>query len=70
MLFTASVRLCNRLEKGIAGSALDIAALEGRLKNKGFTAKAPEAVILEAKEKLDSELATKAKLEEALARLG
>jgi len=59
-----------RLEKGIAGSAREIAALEGRLKNKGFTAKAPEAVILEAKEKLDSELATKAKLEEALARLG
>ena len=58
-----------RLEKGIAGSALEIAALEDRLKNKGFTAKAPEAVILETKEKLDSELATKAKLEEALARL-
>lgn len=58
-----------RLEKAIGKTTAEIQALEGRLKNKAFVANAPESVVMEAKEKLDAELATKAKLEEALARL-
>jgi len=59
----------SRLEKAITKAAGEIKALEGRLKNKGFTANAPGAVVLEAKERLDAELAAKEKLEAALARL-
>ena len=58
-----------RLEKAIGKTNGEIQALEGRLKNKAFVANAPEAVVMEAKEKLDQELSTKAKLEEALSRL-
>ncbi|MCH7807504.1 MAG: class I tRNA ligase family protein, partial [Proteobacteria bacterium] len=58
-----------RLEKAIATALREIKALEGRLKNKGFTAKAPETVVLETKERLDNELAAKEKLEAALKRL-
>jgi len=57
------------LKKKIEKKEKEIKALEGRLKNKGFTANAPEQVVLEAKERLDAELAAKEKLEAALARL-
>jgi valyl-tRNA synthetase len=59
-----------RLQKGIEAAAREAAALEAKLKNKGFTANAPEAVVLETKERLDAALATRKKLEDALRRLG
>ena len=47
----------------------EIAAIEGRLNNKGFVAKAPVAVIEETRQKLDDLKATADKVSEARARL-
>lgn len=65
----SSCLFSGNVNNAIDGAGKEIKALEGKLKNKGFLANAPEAVVLEAKERLDAELAAKAKLEAALARL-
>lgn len=59
-----------RLGKELDKTAKDMAAISGRLNNPGFVAKAPEEVIEEARERQAALLARRAKIEEALARLG
>ncbi len=58
-----------RLEKELEKLAKEIGAIEGRLNNQGFVAKAPEAVIIETKEKLADLKARSEKVAEAKARL-
>jgi valyl-tRNA synthetase len=59
-----------RLAKSRDKLAGEAKALEGRLANEAFVAKAPAAVIAENREQLADKLAQVARLSEALARLG
>jgi valyl-tRNA synthetase len=58
-----------RLTKAITGFDQEIARNAGKLANADFTARAPEAVVEEIREKLVAAQTAKAKLEQALARL-
>jgi valyl-tRNA synthetase len=53
---------CKRLNKELEKLSKDIARFEGKLNNDNFIAKAPEAVIAEQKEKLQTAIETKEKL--------
>ena len=65
--FTAEkARLAKELEK----IAKDMAAIDGRLNNPGFVAKAPPEVLEESRDRKSELAARKAKVYEALARLG
>ena len=55
-----------RLEREISKLSLDIEKLENRLQNRNFVDRAPENVVQETKEKLESILNRKTKLEESL----
>jgi len=59
-----------RLSKEIGKLAGDIAKITGKLGNDAFVAKAPPEVIDEQRERLAEAEAARAKLSEALARLG
>jgi valyl-tRNA synthetase len=59
-----------RLGKEIARQAGEIKTLSGKLSNQGFLAKAPAEVVAEQRARLAEAEAAKAKLDEALARLG
>jgi len=59
-----------RLAKEIAKQQGEIKKLSGKLSNEGFIAKAPPEVVEEQRERLMDAEAAKAKLEEALKRLG
>jgi valyl-tRNA synthetase len=59
-----------RLSKELEKIAKDTAQIEGRLNNPGFVAKAPEEVLVEARERKAELEARKAKVDEALGRLG
>ena len=59
-----------RLAKELDKIAKDSAAIDGRLNNPGFVAKAPEDVLVESRERKVELAARKAKVEEALRRLG
>ena len=59
-----------RLEKTRAKAEKDIRALEGRLANPKFTAKAPPDVVAEARDRLATEQAAVARIDAALRRLG
>ena len=59
-----------RLAKELEKIAKDTAAIDGRLNNPGFVAKAPEEVLVESRERKVELEARKAKIEEALKRLG
>ena len=59
-----------RLAKELEKIAKDTAAIDGRLGNAGFVAKAPPEVLEESRERKTELEARKAKVEEALARLG
>jgi valyl-tRNA synthetase len=59
----------SRLQKEIAKTEGEIKKLSGKLGNKQFLAKAPEAVVEEQRERLTAEDALKAKLSSALDRL-
>ncbi len=59
-----------RLAKELDKIAKDSGAIDGRLKNPGFTAKAPPDVLEEARERKMELGARKTKVEEALRRLG
>ena len=58
-----------RLEKELEKIARDLAQIDGRLNNEQFTAKAPEHVIEEARERREELLARKVKVKEATERL-
>ena len=58
-----------RLEKELDKIGKDVGAIEARLNNPGFVAKAPEEVLEETKERRDSLMARRAKVEEAMGRL-
>jgi valyl-tRNA synthetase len=58
-----------RLEKELERTAKDIAAIDARLGNQGFLAKAPEDVVEETRERRSELEARKAKVAEALGRL-
>ena len=58
-----------RLEKELGKIAEEVGAIEGRLANPGFVAKAPEAVLEENRERLVSFAARRERVEEALKRL-
>jgi valyl-tRNA synthetase len=58
-----------RLEKDLDRTATDIAAINARLGNQGFLAKAPEEVVEEARDRRTNLEARKAKIAEALNRL-
>ena len=58
-----------RLEKELDKIGKDVGAIEARLKNPGFIAKAPEEVLEETRERRDSLMARRAKVEEAMGRL-
>jgi len=58
-----------RLQKELEKIGKDVGTIEGRLKNPGFIAKAPEEVLEETKERRDSLLTRKAQVEEAMGRL-
>jgi valyl-tRNA synthetase len=58
-----------RLEREFAKAAKDIAAIDARLGNQGFLAKAPEEVVEETRERRAELEARKAKVAEALGRL-
>jgi valyl-tRNA synthetase len=60
------VRLVKELEK----IAKDTAAIDGRLNNPGFVAKAPPDVLEESRERKAELESRKAKVDEALTRLG
>ena len=60
----------SRLAKELEKIAKDIAAIDGRLNNPGFVAKAPPEVLEESRERKGELEARKAKVDEALARLG
>ena len=59
-----------RLAKELDKIAKDSAAIDGRLNNPGFVAKAPEEVLVESRERKVELAARKSKVEEALKRLG
>jgi valyl-tRNA synthetase len=59
-----------RLAKELEKIAKDMAAIDGRLGNPGFVAKAPPEVLEESRERKAELTARKAKVDEALARLG
>ena len=59
-----------RLKKELEKVAKDMAAIDGRLNNPGFVAKAPPEVLEESRERKAELEAMKAKFEEALRRLG
>ncbi len=59
-----------RLSKELEKIAKDTAAIDGRLNNPGFVAKAPPEVLEESRERKSELEARKAKVDEALARLG
>jgi valyl-tRNA synthetase len=59
-----------RLGKELEKTDKDIAGIDSRLGNPGFVAKAPEEVIEEAKERKETLTARRAKIVEALERLG
>ena len=58
-----------RLEKEIGKLAAEITKYEKKLSNQGFLAKAPEAVVAEQRERLETLKSDRAKLDEALAKL-
>jgi valyl-tRNA synthetase len=58
-----------RLEKEFDKTAKDIAAIDARLGNEGFLAKAPEAVVEESRERRTELEARRSKVAEALGRL-
>jgi valyl-tRNA synthetase len=58
-----------RLNKELEKTAKDIASIEGRLNNPGFTAKAPPAVIEEAKERREELSQRVSQVKDALGRL-
>jgi len=58
-----------RLQKEIEKTEKEIGALDKRLSSPGFVAKAPEDVVAEARQRLESYRETRAKLDAALARL-
>jgi valyl-tRNA synthetase len=58
-----------RLSKELEKIAKDSAAIDGRLNNPGFVAKAPPEVLEESRELKTSLVARKAKVDEALKRL-
>ena len=59
-----------RLAKELEKIAKDMAAIDGRLNNPGFVAKAPPEVLEESRDRKSELAARKAKVDEALARLG
>jgi len=59
-----------RLAKELEKIAKDTAAIDGRLNNPGFVAKAPPEVLEESRERKSELEARKAKVDEALKRLG
>jgi valyl-tRNA synthetase len=59
-----------RLAKELEKIAKDAAAIDGRLNNPGFVAKAPPEVLEESRERKAELESRKAKVDEALARLG
>ena len=59
-----------RLAKELEKIAKDMAVIDGRLSNPGFVAKAPPEVLEESRERKAELEARKAKVDEALARLG
>ncbi len=59
-----------RLSKELEKIAKDTAAIDGRLNNPGFVAKAPPEVLEESRERKTELAARKAKIDEALVRLG
>jgi valyl-tRNA synthetase len=59
-----------RLAKELEKIAKDMAAIDGRLNNPGFVAKAPPEVLEESRERKAELAARRAKVDEALARLG
>ncbi|WP_395662725.1 valine--tRNA ligase [Aestuariivirga sp.] len=59
-----------RLAKELEKIAKDVAAIDGRLNNPGFVAKAPPEVLEESRDRKTELSARKAKVDEALARLG
>jgi valyl-tRNA synthetase len=59
-----------RLSKELEKIAKDTAAIEGRLNNPGFTAKAPVDVLAETRERKNEFEARRHKIGEALKRLG
>ena len=59
-----------RLAKELEKIAKDTAAIDGRLSNSGFVAKAPPEVLEESRERKAELEARKTKVDEALARLG
>jgi len=59
-----------RLAKELEKIAKDMAGIDGRLNNPGFVAKAPPEVLEESRERKAELEARKAKVDEALARLG
>ena len=59
-----------RLAKELEKIAKDTAAIDGRLNNPGFVAKAPPEVLEESRERKSELEARKAKVDEALERLG
>ena len=58
-----------RLNKELDKTSKDIAAIEGRLNNPGFVAKAPPEVIEEAKERREELTARAGQVKDALGRL-
>jgi valyl-tRNA synthetase len=58
-----------RLEKELDKIAKDVGAIEGRLANPGFVAKAPLEVLDETRERREALFARQAKVEEAMGRL-
>jgi valyl-tRNA synthetase len=58
-----------RLNKELEKTAKDIASIEGRLNNPGFTAKAPPEVIEEAKERREELSQRVSQVKDALGRL-
>ncbi len=59
-----------RLNKELEKIAKDMAGIDGRLNNPGFVAKAPEEVLIESRERKAELDVMKAKVQEALKRLG
>ena len=59
-----------RLEGELKKTESEIARAEGKLNNRGFVDKAPEAVVNAEREKLEKLRATKAAIIEAIAKIG
>ena len=58
-----------RLEKELEKTTKDIASIDGRLKNAGFVAKAPPAVIEETRDRREELNVKASQVKEAIARL-